>query len=166
MVGCLTGERMAAVGSGFRPAEQQLLRFVQGPASLRAAGGGPIGLRIDLQQRLVAKEIGARRWRVEPRMYEYRLLDHFERELLVYHWQPGVDARGPDHPHVHVSASLRAQTNSITTQLFDLDKRHLPTGQVSLAMIVRMLVEEFGVAPLRPDWRRRLEQAEQATGSA
>lgn len=165
MVRCLTNAQMATVGSGFSPTEQQLLRFVQGPVSLRAFGGGPSGFKFDLEQRLIVVESGVRRWRVEPRLYEFRLLDHVERELLVYHWQPGPEARGPDHPHLHVSAALRAQTNATTTQFYDLDKRHLPTGPVSLASVVRMLIEEFDVAPLRADWRQRLEQAEQAAGS-
>jgi hypothetical protein len=101
-----------------------------------------------------------RRWRVETRMYQYRLLDHNERELLVYHWQPGADFLGPDHPHLHVSASLSAQTSSIDLQTIDLDKLHLPTGRVSLASVVRMLITEFRVAPLRPDWAERLDSAE------
>ena len=42
----------------------------------------------------------------------------------------------------------------------DLDRRHLATGHVLLAMVVRMLIEEFGVAPLRPDWQQVLDQAD------
>lgn len=97
-------------------------------------------------------------------MYEYRILDTFQRELLVYHWQPGPGFRGPDHPHVHVSAALHARINAVTTRAYDLDRRHIATGQVSLAMVVRMLIEEFGVAPLRPDWQDVLDRADQIAG--
>jgi hypothetical protein len=100
----------------------------------------------------------------ELRMYAYRVLDHQERELLVYHWQPGPGFLGPDHPHVHVSAALHARINAVTTRAYDLDKRHLATGHVSLAMVVRMLIEEFGIAPLRPDWPQILERAEPFAG--
>lgn len=99
-------------------------------------------------------------------MYEYRVLDQQERELLVYHLQPGPESRGPDHPHLHISAALQAQVNAVTTRAYDLDKRHLATGQVSLAMMVRMVIEEFGIAPLRPDWRQVLDQADEAVGTS
>lgn len=96
------------------------------------------------------------------RAYEYRLLDRRERELLVYHWQPGPRFAGPDHPHLHVSASLRAVTSAVDERQIDLDKLHLATGQATLAAIVRSLITDFGVEPLRPDWARTLDDAEAA----
>ncbi len=93
-------------------------------------------------------------------MYQYRLLDRDERELIVYHWQPGDAYLGPDAPHLHVSASLSAQTSAIDRQTIDLDKLHLATGRVSLASVVRMLITEFGVAPQRHDWVETLDRAE------
>lgn len=99
---------------------------------------------------------------VLTRMYEYRLLDRQERELLVYHWQPGPRYAGPNHPHLHVSASLSAMTSAVDEREFDLDKLHLPTGQVALAAIVRSLITELGVEPTRPDWAHTLDDAEAA----
>jgi len=95
-------------------------------------------------------------------MYEYRLLDAFERELLTYHWMPGERYLGPDHPHLHVSAALTAQADALTQREIRLDKLHLPTSQVTLAAFVRMLITEFGVAPLRDDWRNILDRADAA----
>lgn len=141
------------------PGGLQSLKFRPGPAPMRSASGGPSGLSLDVLQQFAVLESGARLWRVEPRMYQFQVLDHLERELLVYHWQPGPEWRGPDHPHVHVSAALRAYANAVTTRVYDLDKLHLPTGSVSLAMVVRMVIEEFGVAPLRQDWPQVLAQA-------
>jgi len=34
----------------------------------------------------------------------------------------------------------------------DLADMHLPTGVVTWGRVVRLLIEEFGVAPLRTDW--------------
>lgn len=150
----------------FRPDERQILGFARGPVSLRGVGGGPSGLLFDIRQQIVLIPDGRRRWRVELRMYEYCLLDQQERELLVYHWQPGPESRGPDYPHLHVSAALHAQVNAVTTRTLDLDKRHLATGHVSLAMVARMVIEEFGVAPLRPDWRQVLDQANHVLGTS
>lgn len=93
-------------------------------------------------------------------MYQYRLLDHDERELLIYHWQPGDIFLGPDRPHVHVSAALSAQITATQTETIDLDGRHLATARVSLAALIRMLIEEFGVAPQRSDWRDTLARTE------
>lgn len=93
-------------------------------------------------------------------MYEYRLLDRRERELLVYHWQPGPRYAGPDQPHLHVSARLLASTSAVDERGIDLDKRHLPTGHVTMAAVVRSLITEFGVEPLRADWARVLDEAE------
>lgn len=93
-------------------------------------------------------------------MYEYRLLDRHERELLVDHWQPGPRYAGPDHPHLHISASLHAMTGAVEERAIDLDKLHLSTGQVTLSAAVRSLITEFGVEPVRPDWARVLDDAE------
>lgn len=97
-------------------------------------------------------------------MYAFQLLDHHHEELLVYHWQPGPDFEGPDHPHLHVSAALNAQVDAVSRREFGLDKLHLPTGQVPLAAIVRMLITEFGIAPLRHDWQDILDRVEADAG--
>ncbi len=36
-------------------------------------------------------------------------------------------------------------------------KRHLVTGHISLQKIIRCLITEFDITPLRPDWRDILE---------
>jgi hypothetical protein len=36
---------------------------------------------------------------------------------------------------------------------------HFPTGHVSLGSVARLLIEEFGVAPLRPNWQAVLREA-------
>jgi hypothetical protein len=93
-------------------------------------------------------------WSIDVIAYEYRLLDHLERELLVYHWHP--EAAGPDFPHIRVSATLDAQVDAMTRREISLDKRHIVTGLVELREFARMLITEFDVRPLRPDWPRRL----------
>jgi hypothetical protein len=131
-------------------------------APLRARSGASSGLRLDLHHSFVIAEA------VPPNdsdrnavtiSYEYRLLDSQETELLVYHWHPGVIARGPDFPHIHVSASLSAQITATQVQRLPLDKRHVPTGLITLADVVRMLIAEFGVAGRHRDWPR-LDRAE------
>lgn len=90
-------------------------------------------------------------------MYEYRLLDRDERELLAYHWQPGREHLGPDHPHL--PASLNAQVDTQTRRSIDLDKLHIVTGPVTLQDVIRMLITEFRIRPHRSDWEARLAAA-------
>lgn len=134
------------------------------PVSLRSSGGGSSGLFLDVVAiaTVVSALSGAvpSLWAAQTTMYQYRLVDRDHTELLVYHWQPGPDYAGPDHPHVHVSAALRAKVDAVTTREIGLDKLHIATGLVSLAAVVRMLIAEFGIAPLRADWRETLASVE------
>jgi hypothetical protein len=138
--------------------------FTREPISLRHVNGGPSGLFLDLVHVFTIVEVDLhripRQWRTTTLMYEYRLLDRDMRELLVYHWQPGASHRGPDHPHLHVSASLTARIDARSDQQIGLDKLHLPTGRVSFESVVRMVIEEFEIAPRRNDWRETLERTE------
>ena len=162
---CVTTQRLTTLTTYYTPAENQTILFPDPPVALRAPSGGPRGLLLDLSHVFAIDEAPEsvpfrRRWRVTTRMYQYRLLDQRERELLVYHWQPGDAFLGPDHPHVHVSAALSAQVTAIDTEIIDLTGLHLATGRVSLEAVIRMLIEEFGVAPQRPDWREILARTE------
>jgi hypothetical protein len=162
---CVTTQRLTTLTTYYVPGEHQTIRFPGGPIPLRSASGGPRGLLCDVSHVFVIEEHPEhvhfrRRWRVTTRMYQYRLLDRDERELLVYHWQPSDLYAGPDHPHVHVSASLSAHVSAIDTETIDLDGRHMATGRVSPAAFIRMLIEEFGVAPQRSNWRQTLDRAE------
>jgi hypothetical protein len=134
------------------------------PAPLRASHGGPRGLFLHVlhvYEIFEVERVANRRvWQVETKMYEYSLLDREERELLTYYWQPGQRYAGPDHPHLHVSAALDARIDAVTTEEIGLAHRHIATGPVTLAAIVRMLIEEFGVAPRRGDWREVLDRNE------
>jgi hypothetical protein len=157
-------ERLSASLVARGPTIRYEIEFRGSPASLRAAAGGPSGLFLDVLLHVdivEAQTARARRlWHATIRMYQYRLLDHDRRELLVYHWQPGSAFLGPDHPHLHVSASLTAQTSAIEKRSINLDKLHLATGRVSLASVVRMLITEFRVAPRRHNWSETLDRTE------
>jgi hypothetical protein len=162
---CVTPQRLTMLTTYYTPAEDHTVRFPDPPVSLRASSGGPRGLLFDLSHVFAIDEAPEsvpfrRRWRVTTRMYQYRLLDRAERELLVYHWQPGDAFLGPDHPHVHVSSALLANVTAIDTETIDLTSLHLTTGRVSLEAVIRMLIEEFSVAPQRADWRETLTRTE------
>lgn len=163
----MTSQRLATVSTYFTPQHDHTIRFPSAPVALRASSGGPRGLLLDVSHVFgieASPEQGPcrRRWRVTTRMSQYRRFDRDERELLVYHWQPGDAFIGPDHPHVHVSAALLAHVTAVETETIELASRHLVTSRVSLEGFVRMLIEEFGVAPQRADWRETLDRTEAA----
>jgi hypothetical protein len=153
----VTAQRLRA-SEALPDAEQPRFVKFDESSSLRAPHGAPSGLFLNVSFLFVTIPID-RRWRVATRMYEYRLLDHQRSELLVFHWQPGPEFAGPDHPHIHVSATLNARTDALTTRAIGLDRRHVVTGQVSLAAVVRMLIDEFDIAPQRHDWRATLDRS-------
>ena len=141
-------------------------RFLE-PVSLRSPHGGPSGLLLDVSLLFTVAQADPvavpRHWEPRTEAYRYRLLDHGQTELLVYHWQPGPEYAGPDHPHLHVSASVRAKVDAVATRSIDLDKLHVATGLVSLAAVVRMLIAEFGIASQHPDWGETLDRIEAAS---
>lgn len=164
---CVTVQRLT-VPTRFEPGVFQDVTFGRHafPAPLRTRAGGPSGLMLGIAHRFVVEADqgaeGGPRWRATSVAYEYRVVDARETELLVYHWQPGAIARGPDFPHLHVSAALTARTPATVSQRLPLDKRHVPTGFVTLAEVVRLLIAEFGIAERRRDWPARLARAERA----
>ncbi len=156
----MTPQRLVVSKAASGPEERRSIAFDE-PASLRAPVGGPRGLLLDVSHLFEMVPYG-RHWQVSTRMYEFRLLDHHHKELMVYHWQPGSEFAGPDQPHLHVSAALQAQIDAQTAQTIDLDRRHVATGRVSLEAVVRMLITEFQIAPQRSDWQRTLDRTEAA----
>ena len=80
---------------------------------------------------------------VRPAGYHYELRDQNDEEVFAYH----LHTVGLSHittPHLHVPGG---------TQRVSLEKRHLVTGLISFPEIIRCLITEFDVTPLRPDWR-------------
>jgi hypothetical protein len=145
-VSCLS--RVVLVASGARP---------PGPHALAFPGdGGPIRLGADPDLRLLVRlrflieqvEPPDRGWIARPTAYQFALIDGPGPELVAFHWHPG--GRSPvEFPHVHAP---------IRTDNFDLRGRHVPTGLVPLAAVIRFAISELGLAPLRPDWAAVLEQ--------
>ena len=93
VTGCVAPTLLYADPNQYDPNAVHVLTFGRtgDPVPLQSATGGPLELRFDVrhQYRFVfvadPGDDRRRRWRVTTTAYEYRLLDHDERELLVFH---------------------------------------------------------------------------------
>ena len=133
--------RAAGAGGGDRLAE-----IAQNPTSLLATPR--LSFLFFQTYRLVRADDGTG-WGVRPTGYRYEVREHDGPELVAYHWHPtGNSAITFPHVHAHILGSAA-----------DLSKRHLPTGVVTPAEIVRCLIAELGVEPLRSDWQDVLANA-------
>jgi len=88
-------------------------------------------------------------WRTRTRAYLDHVYADDGREFIAFHWHP---ERGRFVlPHAHFG--------SLNDPL-PMGKVHIPTGRTSLEAVVRLLIEELGVQPVRRDWRRMLDRTE------
>lgn len=94
--------------------------------------------------------------------YRYQILDAEGQEILAYHWHP-VGVSPVTYPHLHLSGRLAPLDLGPGREPIRLGGMHLPTGgrvgMVTLADVVRVLIDEFGVQSRRADWRRILAEA-------
>jgi hypothetical protein len=95
---------------------------------------------------------GSGEWKAQTAGYLYQIRQRAGPELIAFHWHPGRIGL-PDFPHLHLEAS---STDVLSR------KAHIPTGLVTLAACVRFLIDELDVRPLRTDWQRLLDEADQA----
>lgn len=79
----------------------------------------------------------------------FRMMTHDEREILAFHFNPdGPEAR--PYPHLHLGPAAEVGLRVLT-------RAHIPTAIVTLAHVIRLLVDEFAVKPRRSDWRAVLD---------
>lgn len=81
--------------------------------------------------------------------YKYAVADALSgHEIFAYHLHPGKVFA----PHLHLGAGA----GSLAAPLY---KAHFPTaGPVELTGLFRLLIEDFGVRPLRADWAVVLDE--------
>lgn len=90
-------------------------------------------------------------WRVAHGGYQYTLESSAAYEVLAYHWHP-AGLSPITEPHFHLGPDSAA--------IDLLTSAHLPTGHISLADVVRLLIRDLGVPPRRADWQQVLATAE------
>ena len=83
-------------------------------------------------------------WRVVVGSYSYEVHDADGSEVLLYHWHPRGNSPVAT-PHLHLEQGAQVGRSEVRDA-------HLPTGEVSLNAILRVLIDEMGVRPVRSDW--------------
>ena len=86
----------------------------------------------------------------------YKLEDLQGREIFAYHW-PSTGPSPITTPHLHLGAASQV--------VAPMTNAHFPTGSISLPDLVRLLIRDLAVPPLRPDWESVLETAKTAFNS-
>lgn len=119
---------------------------------------------IGLTQRFRVVEVAdarEHRFRVLIEDYEYKIFDSRRRELFVFHWHPESVSEAT-WPHVHVgSVAVDAAAEGMEVGFYERFSRlHIPTGMLAVEQVVRFLITELHVTPLRADWDVLLQEGE------
>jgi hypothetical protein len=121
--------------------------------------------RVTLSFEVVVPEDVSHQYTTRIVSYEYRLIDHDDREILAFHWHP-VGLSDVVDPHLHLSSRLNPIEIGRNQESLNLADMHIPTGFVMLEDVVRLLVAEFGIAPRRDDWHDLLRENRMAALAA
>jgi hypothetical protein len=72
--------------------------------------------------------------------------DDGDDEIVAWHWHP---LRTPDRPDPHIHVTVAHPHLGVT-----LSKLHIPSGRVAFEEVLRFLIDDLSVIPVRPDdWR-------------
>jgi hypothetical protein len=108
-----------------------------------------LSLRADLYYRVVSASAAPRRWTVRTVAYIFQLEHAADRggAILAYHWHPHVEGIG--FPHIHLLAAGPEQ-----------GRLHIAAPHCTLLHVFTSAMRDFGVRPIRADWRQRLQEAD------
>ena len=149
LISCVT-DAVVGVDGGYYPSPNP--HFLTMNSGRPVTLGGPSRLMFRLQQnyRIVDSGLTGDAWQVDVVGYNYAVIDAEVTEVLLYHWHP-IGNSPIVAPHLH----LRRGAQVGRTEVRDA---HLPTGDVSLNAILRVLIEEMGVRPRRSEWESILAE--------
>lgn len=122
----------------------------------RSANRSPLRLKISIGYRITPMPVSESEYHLTISYYAYSISAINGREIVVFHWHPG--GVGIDWPHLHVGSLL------VDSSQHDIGRRfsrlHLPTSRVSIEQVVRALITQFDVTPIRSDWQTILDEGD------
>ena len=129
------------------------------PLPLLLGDGSPIKLMgqslfLSIQQLylVVRAEGDLGPWKVSIVSYAYSLEDDTGAGLH-YHWHPAGRSEVKS-PHLHLRGSNSQIANT------HLRGVHFPTGRIALEDVLRLSIIDFGVRPLKDDWREIIDSTQ------
>ena len=142
-VSCVS-DSVVSVRGGYYVADTSHTLVMNRGNPVRLGGTSALWLSIQQYYRIVGSETPRTPWTVAEVGYRYEVMDADAREILAYHWHPtGQSSFVSQHLHIGHGAMLGRE---------EFQNAHLPTGYVSVADLVRLLVEDFGVTPRHGNW--------------
>ena len=141
---CIT--KSVAVASGHDPVQERHALALNQGEPVRLRGNPPFLFTAIVHYQIFEAKGDLGPWKVSTMAYYYGVQDRKGQELLAYHWHPRSTPQHSD-PHLHVYEGAGA---GIITKL------HLPTRGVSLEELLRFLITELKVIPIKRDWEEIL----------
>lgn len=140
----------------------ELLTFLDTPSVELKRQESVSGQRLESVYLLVHQRYGVatvpggdpRQYRVITQGYNYVIRNRRQREIVAFHWHPGERSHEHD-PHVHIGSVVIDANSSDMGKAFS--RFHIPTGHISVAQVVRLLLTDFNVVPNRQDWEAILD---------
>jgi hypothetical protein len=132
----------------------EVLTLSNGPA--RIGRDGRCTLDVGLQYRIIEFEGSRGPLKVSTVGYAYTLAEAARPEvtLLAYHWHPhGRSQNTSPHLHIYQCAEIRRPDGRVA---------HFPTGRIALEEVLRLVIQEFNVRPLREDWEAIINSTQTA----
>lgn len=104
--------------------------------------GDGLQLEVGLQYSIIKTgDTGKMAYRCTTKSYAYSILDGDDKRLYDWHWHPFGKSNFYE-PHAH----------TYSTDPLLPPRAHIPTGRVSLEQVIRFVIDQLGVEPLRNDW--------------
>ncbi|HZQ37584.1 MAG TPA: hypothetical protein VFD32_16750 [Dehalococcoidia bacterium] len=154
-VSCVTRAALITSSAGYE-GDREVHALTLGAIAVPLSGRNRLGLLVRICYQIVQAEPMAAEWFAAPTGYTRAIEDGGGHETVAWHWHPR--ARGQiEEPHRHLGAGSGASA--------ELAKRHLPTGRLALSGVVRYLIRDLGVRPLRADWEQALATVEAAAAN-
>jgi hypothetical protein len=146
IVSCITNEVWYGSSS-----ERDRLNFSVGDGFFRVAREDNTYLYIDINQEIEdPKTTGT----VTTKYYLYSIADADGKDLVGFHFHPDLTEDPILYPHIHAYANQDPRYLSL-----NLHRKHIPSGRVALEDVIRWLISELKVKPLRKNWDDVLTKA-------
>jgi hypothetical protein len=154
---CVTRAVLSVRGGHRVSTTPNILLFQDNPVLL--GDDKRFALKLIQHYRVVEDEAPRGPWKVSTVAYYYTVETPETsttpaQEVLGYHWHP-QERNAVTYPHLHLYQGAG-------TLQHNLIKAHLPTARIAVEDVVRCMITQLGVTPLREDWEAILTETQAA----